>query len=78
MSQAIKEQPKAGNETKKENWLVTTWKQYGGMIMSGIGMTLLLALVGTIVGFFIGLPCRNYSYHPTPNYSRQALDFERS
>ena len=33
MQQAIKEQPKAGNESKKENWLVSPWKQYGGMIM---------------------------------------------
>ncbi len=66
MSQAIKEQPKAGNETKKENWLVTTWKQYGGMIMSGIGMTLLLALVGTIIGFFIGLLVGIIRTIPTP------------
>ncbi|AUI73506.1 amino acid ABC transporter substrate-binding protein [Lactobacillus helveticus] len=66
MSQAIKEQPKAGNETKKENWLVTTWKQYGGMIMSGIGMTLLLALVGTVVGFFIGLLIGIVRTIPTP------------
>lgn len=66
MSQAIREQPKAGNETKNENWLVTTWKQYGGMIMSGIGMTLLLALVGTIVGFFIGLLVGIVRTIPTP------------
>ncbi len=66
MSQAIREQPKAGNETKKENWLVTTWKQYGGMIMSGIGMTLLLALVGTVVGFFIGLLVGIVRTIPTP------------
>ncbi len=57
MTEAVKQQPKADDSKngKKENWLVSTWKQYGGMIMSGIGMTLLLALVGTVVGFFIGL-----------------------
>lgn len=57
MTEAVKQQPKADDSKngKKESWLVSTWKQYGGMIMSGIGMTLLLALVGTIVGFFIGL-----------------------
>lgn len=57
MTEAVKQQPKADDskDGKKESWLVSTWKQYGGMIMSGIGMTLLLALVGTVVGFFIGL-----------------------
>lgn len=58
MLTAIKEQPKnndSKNSKKKESWLVSTWKQYGGMIMRGIGMTLLIALVGTVVGFFIGL-----------------------
>lgn len=58
MLTAIKEQPKNNDSKKgkkKQSWLVTTWKQYGGMIMRGIGMTLLIALVGTIVGFFIGL-----------------------
>lgn len=57
MTEAVKQQPKADDSKngKKESWLVSTWKQYGSMIMSGIGMTLLLALVGTIVGFFIGL-----------------------
>lgn len=58
MLTAIKEQPKnndSKDSKKKQSWLVTTWKQYGGMIMRGIGMTLLIALVGTIVGFFIGL-----------------------
>lgn len=58
MLTAIKEQPKnndSKDSKKKQSWLVTTWKQYGGMIMRGVGMTLLIALVGTIVGFFIGL-----------------------
>ena len=57
MTEAVKQQPKTDDSKngKKESWLVSTWKQYGGMIMSGIGMTLLLALVGTIIGFFIGL-----------------------
>ena len=58
MTEAVKEQPKTDSKTKngkKESWLVSTWKQYGGIILSGVGMTLLLALVGTIAGFFIGL-----------------------
>ncbi len=59
MATAVKEQPKAGNSssttTKKENWFMAIMRQYGGMILGGVGMTLLLALVGTIAGFFIGL-----------------------
>ncbi len=77
MSKAIREQPKAGNSAKKENWLVSTWKQYGHMILSGIGMTLLLALVGTIVGFFIGLLVGIVRTIPTPTTrgKRWALNF---
>lgn len=58
MTAAIKQQPKTDDTNKngkKENWFVSIWKQYGNMIMTGIGMTLLLASVGTIAGFFIGL-----------------------
>ena len=71
MSQAIREQQDAQSK-KKENWLVSTWKQYGGMILSGVGMTLLLALVGTIVGFFIGLLVGIVRTIPTPTtYGRR-------
>ncbi|WEV51235.1 ABC transporter substrate-binding protein/permease [Lactobacillus sp. ESL0731] len=59
MTAAIKEQPKTtskkGKNGKPEPWLISMLKQYGGMIMSGIGMTLLLAAVGTVAGFLIGL-----------------------
>lgn len=53
MTEAVKEQPKI--ETKKQNWFISMMHNYGGMLLSGIGMTLLIALVGTIVGFIIGL-----------------------
>lgn len=66
MVQAVKDQPKAGHSARKENWLLTTWRQYGGMIWSGIGMTLLLALVGTLVGFIIGLLVGIVRTIPTP------------
>ncbi|EFG55047.1 ABC transporter permease subunit [Lactobacillus amylolyticus] len=66
MATAIKQQPKAGSSAKKENWLISTWKQYGNMILSGVGMTLLLALVGTVVGFFIGLLVGIVRTIPTP------------
>ncbi|WEV43559.1 ABC transporter substrate-binding protein/permease [Lactobacillus sp. ESL0684] len=60
MTAAIKEQPKTthakkGQSSKQTNWLIAMLDQYGGMLINGIGMTLLLAAVGTIAGFFIGL-----------------------
>ncbi|WEV70971.1 ABC transporter substrate-binding protein/permease [Lactobacillus sp. ESL0785] len=68
MNEAVKEQPKTDNSKKgkQENWFVSMWKQYGGMILSGIGMTLLLASVGTIAGFFIGLAVGVIRTIPTP------------
>lgn len=71
MTTAIKQQPKTddkkkGKSGKSEPWLVSMWKQYGGMILNGIGMTLLLALVGTIAGFFIGLFVGIIRTIPTP------------
>ncbi|BDR59859.1 ABC transporter substrate-binding protein/permease [Lactobacillus xylocopicola] len=68
MTNAIKVQPKTDNGKKgnQENWLVSMWKQYGGMLLSGIGMTLLLAFVGTIAGFFIGLVVGIIRTIPTP------------
>lgn len=53
MKEAVQQQPQTS--TKKENWLVSMLKNYGQMILEGIGMTLLISLVGTIAGFFIGL-----------------------
>lgn len=71
MTTAIKQQPKTddkkkGKNGKSEPWLVSMWKQYGGMILNGIGMTLLLASVGTIAGFFIGLFVGIIRTIPTP------------
>ncbi|MDF7669233.1 ABC transporter substrate-binding protein/permease [Lactobacillus sp. ESL0703] len=81
MTEAIKEQPKTdskkGKNGKKQSWLISMLKQYGGMIMSGIGMTLLLAAVGTIAGFFIGLFVGIIRTIPTPTTSgkKWALKF---
>ncbi|EHN58780.1 ABC transporter substrate-binding protein/permease [Oenococcus kitaharae] len=52
MQQAVKEQPQTSSQG---NWFIDIWQQYGGMLLRGIGMTLLLAIVGTAVGFIIGL-----------------------
>lgn len=53
MKDAVHQQPQTN--TKKENWFVSMMKNYGGMILEGVGMTLLISLVGTVAGFFIGL-----------------------
>ncbi|MDF7637987.1 ABC transporter substrate-binding protein/permease [Lactobacillus sp. ESL0791] len=69
MTEAVKQQPKTDNKDskgKQENWFVSMFKQYGGMIVSGIGMTLLLAFVGTVAGFFIGLFVGIIRTIPTP------------
>ncbi|WP_338212307.1 ABC transporter substrate-binding protein/permease [Lactobacillus juensis] len=71
MTEAVKQQPKTdnnkkGKKAKSEPWLVSMWRQYGGMILNGIGMTLLLASVGTIAGFFIGLAVGIVRTIPTP------------
>lgn len=53
MKEAVHQQPQTN--TKKENWLVSMLKNYGNMILEGIGMTLFISLIGTVAGFFIGL-----------------------
>ncbi|RMC47478.1 MULTISPECIES: ABC transporter substrate-binding protein/permease [unclassified Lactobacillus] len=75
MTAAIKEQPKAGDNKKgqSENWFISMWKQYGSMLVSGIGMTLLLASVGTIAGFFIGLAVGIIRTIPTPTTTGKKL-----
>jgi putative lysine transport system permease protein len=58
MNAAVREQPQANGSSKKgkqENIFAMIIRRYGQMILSGVGMTLLLALVGTIAGFVIGL-----------------------
>ena len=59
MNAAVRQQPRAGDsqttQEKHENLFVKIMRQYGGMILSGVGMTLLLALVGTIVTWRICL-----------------------
>lgn len=70
MNAAVRQQPRAGDsqtkQEKHENLFVKIMNQYGGMILSGVGMTLLLALVGTIVGFVIGLLVGIVRTIPTP------------
>lgn len=65
MNAAIREQPQAA-APKHESWLVTMLHRYGSMLLAGIGMTLLLALVGTVAGFFIGLLVSIVRTIPTP------------
>lgn len=63
LEQAIANQP----VTKAEgNWFLNIWRDYGGMLMRGIGMTLLISLTATIIGFFIGLGIGIIRTIPTP------------
>lgn len=62
MDNATKNQP-AAEETaaaadasaKKENVFVKIFRQYGKLFLRGTGMTLMLAILGTITGLIIGL-----------------------
>lgn len=73
MDQAIKDQPAAatdadasGDTKKSANVIINILKQYGPMFLRGSGMTLFLALTGTIIGTFIGLMIGMYRTIPEP------------
>ncbi len=60
MNKAIKNQPAAKENTKdnqvgNNHVIINILKQYGSMFARGAGMTLFLALIGTIIGTTIGL-----------------------
>ncbi|MTD39972.1 ABC transporter permease subunit [Erwinia sp. CPCC 100877] len=59
MDQAVKDQPAAeGDENEKGGLLAdfkTIWEQYGSMFLRGAGLTLFIALIGTLVGTTLGL-----------------------
>ena len=38
-------------------WVGFLAKEYGGLFLRGTGVTLLIALTGTILGFLLGLFC---------------------
>ncbi len=52
MTTAVHSQPKPATEG---NWFINIWQQYGAMLLRGTAMTVFISLIGTIVGFFIGL-----------------------
>lgn len=52
LNQAINNQPK---NKSKGNWFFDIWRDYGGMLVHGILMTLFISLTATIIGFVIGL-----------------------
>lgn len=52
ITKAVLDQPEAA---AKGNWFLNIWKQYGGMLLRGTGMTLFISLIATIIGFVIGL-----------------------
>ncbi|MFV0560660.1 MAG: ABC transporter permease subunit [Enterococcus sp.] len=60
MDQAIQDQPAATTDSEdEESGLIqdfkTIWNQYGTMFLRGAGLTLFIALIGTIVGTTLGL-----------------------
>ncbi|MBO0432840.1 ABC transporter permease subunit [Enterococcus sp. DIV0660C] len=58
MDQAIKDQP-ASSDDEEQSGIFTDfkniWNQYGEMFLRGAGLTLFIALIGTIVGTTLGL-----------------------
>lgn len=55
MEDAIKNQPGTDVEQSSLSWVVSIVKENGPMFLRGAGMTLLISMVGTILGFFLGL-----------------------
>ena len=58
MDQAVKDQPAATDSEEKPGIIsdfTTIWKQYGNMFLRGAGLTLFIALIGTVVGTTLGL-----------------------
>ena len=59
MDQAIKDQPASTEDDEEDSGLLndfkTIWDQYGNMFLRGAGLTLFIALIGTIVGTTLGL-----------------------
>ncbi len=59
MDAAIKEQPAASDSSEEKSGFLhdikTIWNQYGGLFLRGAGLTLLIAIVSTILGTSLGL-----------------------
>ncbi|OYP60219.1 amino acid ABC transporter permease, partial [Lachnotalea glycerini] len=55
MDEAIKNQPGSDAEQTSLSWVVSIIKDNGPMFIRGAGMTLLISMVGTVLGFLLGL-----------------------
>lgn len=63
MKKAIDSQP---SETKNEIWIIKILRENGPMFLRGAGMTLLISLIGTVIGSLIGLGIGMFRETPTP------------
>lgn len=55
MDDAIKNQPGSEKEKSSFDWVFSILKENGPMFLRGAGMTLLVSMVGTVLGFLLGL-----------------------
>jgi putative lysine transport system permease protein len=55
MDHAIKNQPGSEAEQSSLDWVISILKENGPMFVRGAGMTLFVSMIGTILGFFLGL-----------------------
>ena len=74
MDQAIKDQPASTEDDEEDSGLLndfkTIWDQYGNMFLRGAGLTLFIALIGTIVGTTLGLLIGVFRSIPEPEISK--------
>jgi putative lysine transport system permease protein len=55
MDNAIKNQPGSEAEQTSIDWVISILKENGPMFARGAGMTLLISMIGTVLGFMLGL-----------------------
>lgn len=72
MDQAIDNQP---DSESNDIWVVRIIKENGMMFLRGAGMTLFISLIGTVVGFLIGLAIGVFRTIPKPETKLKRIGF---